>query len=1037
MTALSIALRFILGPRDDRAKPGAMSFWSAYRLFPRITHQLVRSIVMPAAVLTVLASLCAMVVTHVSMREQAKENMISRVKAYVDTTIYIADTRDLDFLELLVSNFIQAPNVTLVEVTLEGLPRIERRNQEDNSWGAKLTHYEVTVDIPRAAGASKNEKPIGQLRVAANYSRLNEGVLALALANMFFVLIVSFTLVFLVFLFVRRNAIAPLLQFASFVGGAQARQVIAHDGETETDAFFRFCREQVVQVMVKEAQHAALISNVPGIAVRSRGHAAAELLWISDGIESILGIPASRVIGPNADMLFRELFHPDDMEGNRTVVRNAVANLTPFEFKMRVRAATGNYRWMLARGRPFVDVSGDTITETLLVDIDDQVRKELALEESERKLSATLDNVAGIAVRSRKVNGEYRAVWVNDGVEAVLGFPAHTLVGPKATMRLRDLFHPDEEYMHTKLAAEKVDKLMPYEFKMRLRHANGDYKWMLVRGRPTVDPSGEHVTETLLVDIDEQVKKEHWLAAVVAALDSSQDRIFVVSEDHHIIYANRAAETAAVDEKVKIVGARLNEVFPDTEPNARQLYRQIRKSVRKHGQWRDIITYNRAGGVSTIHDVRVAEIPGGGLLYATTDITDLKARDAREAELQIQLAETQKLESLGRLAGGVAHDFNNILAATRAFADLIASDTQPGSRPHSYAGRIVTACQRAANLVGQILTFSRAQDAVRELVRVADAVTETESILRGRLPSHTTLHIPTVPQDLFLLANPGQVAQIILNLVINASDALNGRAGKVVLTTQAVKIKGHRAPFAKGLGRTDGAEAYFYASAALKPGRDYICLTCKDNGSGIPVHLAAKIFDPFFTTKEKRSGSGLGLAVVNSIVAAHEGIITVRSRVGAGTTFDIYLPAHVSALEDANEPAVIPKSQQTLNGIERVLVVDDEVDVADGLALSLARLGYEVTMLTNPQHALEKIQTDPLAWDVLISDQIMPQLRGLDLIQLAKVANPKLKAILCTGFSDQSGEEGALQRGADLFFMKPAPVTAVAAGIRQLMDARR
>ncbi|MBL8629340.1 MAG: response regulator, partial [Rhodospirillaceae bacterium] len=552
---------------------------------------------------------------------------------------------------------------------------------------------------------------------------------------------------------------------------------------------------------------------------------------------------------------------------------------------------------------------------------------------------------------------------------------------------------------------------------------------------PTIEPSGEIITETLLVDIDEQVRKEKWLAAVVTALDSSQDSIVIEGQDRKVIYANRAANEGVRGEGRLLVGNYLHEVFTDTEPGGRHLYRRIRKSITKYGHWRDTVVYRNKAGVATTHDMRVAEIPGGGLLYATTDVTDVKARIAREADLQLQLAETQKLESLGRLAGGVAHDFNNILAATRAFADLIVGETPAGSRPNTYASRIVTACQRAANLVGQILTFSRAQDAVREPVSLADVISEAETILRGRLPANTTLQVPSAPQGLSIWANEGQVVQIILNLAINASDALNGELGKVALTTGLTRIKVGRPLFTKGLNRSDLADSFFYASAALRPGTDYVCLTCRDNGTGIPADIALKIFDPFFTTKQKRSGSGLGLAVVNSIVAANNGVITVRSRVGVGTTFDIYWPVYVS--DKADMSSQLPASTndlRALNGTERILIVDDEEDVADALSIALGQIGYRTTVSYSSTQALKLFLSYPLGWDVVISDQIMPDLRGLDLIQRMKAANPRLKAILCTGYSDKSGEDGALMRGADLFFMKPAPATALAAGIRQLLD---
>ncbi len=1017
-------------------EPKGTPFWGAYGLFPRITLRLVRSFVIPAAILTLFAAMSAATVTHISLRNEATQSMVSRMNAYLDSTVYIANTLDADLLELTTANFLKAPNVTSVELTIPGFQKFFRSNPapKDIGW---FSNYEVVVDIPPFHNAPPDAKPIGQLRVTANYARVNKVTMMLALSSAFFVIIISAALVLLMFLFVRRNAIAPLLQFASFVGGSHALQlVVPKEGETETDAFFRFCREQVVSVIAKEAQLSALVANVQGIALRTRIRGVnQDLIWINDGVENILGYPVSRLMGPAADLHFRDLVHPDDLVLQRPIVRAAIADMRPYEFKVRVLTSKGIYKWLLARGRPFVDVDGQTVSETLLVDIDDQQRKELALEESERRLSAMLANVAGIAVRSREIDGEQRAVWINEGIEAILGIPVHKIIGPRATMRLQDLFHPDDFAQHREMVADYIRAHMPYEFKIRLRTVLGEYKWMLARGRPTFEASGELITETLLVDIDEQVRKENWLAAVVTALDYSHNSIVIEGPDRKVIYANQATYDGMRGVSEPLVGQYLHDVFTNTEPNAKHLYRQIRRAIHRQGRWRDNIVYHSPNGVSTIHDMRVAEIPGGGLLYASTDITEATARDAREAELQGQLAETQKMESLGRLAGGVAHDFNNILAATRAFADLIAGETEEGSRPNVYAGRIATACSRAADLVSQILTFSRAQDAIREPVNIASVMSEAETILKGRLPADTTLLVPTVAPDLFIMANEGQIVQIILNLGINASDALNGKPGKVTITTGLTSIKGNKSPFMKGLSTAEKVDGFFFATSSLRPGTDYLCITCKDNGSGITASIAQKIFDPFFTTKQKRSGSGLGLAVVNSIVAANEGVITVRSRMGVGTAFEVYLPIYAEVVSTAdNESQETRTEQYALNGSERVLIVDDEKDVAEALSIALTRIGYRTTVCYSSLQVLEFARDYAIEWDVVISDQIMPQLRGLDLIQRLKAMNPNLKAILCTGYSDKSGEEGALQRGADLFFMKPAPATALAAGIRQLMD---
>jgi PAS domain S-box-containing protein len=409
----------------------------------------------------------------------------------------------------------------------------------------------------------------------------------------------------------------------------------------------------------------------------------------------------------------------------------------------------------------------------------------------------------------------------------------------------------------------------------------------------------------------------------------------------------------------------------------------------------------------------------------------------REFKLQAQLAETHRNEALGLLAGGIAHDFNNILGAARAFGDLITQETEPGSRPNSFAHKIVKACDRAADVVRQILLFTRASDAAREAIPVMTLLTELETLLGGRLPIHTNLIIRRDVSSLSVVANGGQLIQVFLNLAINASDALEGRPGTVSIDVDtAAPAKDANLVFEKGFSPASGTKAFFYATGALHRDLDYIRFTIRDTGCGMPLAIAPKIFDPFFTTKEKRSGSGLGLAVAHGIVAAHGGVITVLSTEGVGTTFQIYLRA-------GDRPAPLPGGGPVPDGVsegagrkgaERLLIVDDDVDVADGLSLNLARLGYATFTVYAPREALALFRNDPMAWDVVITDQVMPDIKGIELIAEMKRSRPGLRSILCSGFSANLTDEVIQTSGIDIYLPKPTPAAVVAAAIRRLME---
>ena len=211
-----------------------------------------------------------------------------------------------------------------------------------------------------------------------------------------------------------------------------------------------------------------------------------------------------------------------------------------------------------------------------------------------------------------------------------------------------------------------------------------------------------------------------------------------------------------------------------------------------------------------------------------------------------------------------------------------------------------------------------------------------------------------------------------------------------------------------------------------------------DTGSGIPEDIASNIFEPFFTTKDKRRGSGLGLAVVNNIVSAHDGVVVVQSRAGVGSVFHIYLPAStavMSGLPPAEKQEGV-FSKDRLRGAERILIVDDEVDLADAFSISLTKLGYSTTPVYSPLEAFDIFTRNPQAWDLVITDQSMPGMKGLALIRKIKFIRSGIKTILCTGYSDSSSERSAESSGADAFFTKPVRTEDLAASIRHLMNGR-
>jgi two-component system cell cycle sensor histidine kinase/response regulator CckA len=420
---------------------------------------------------------------------------------------------------------------------------------------------------------------------------------------------------------------------------------------------------------------------------------------------------------------------------------------------------------------------------------------------------------------------------------------------------------------------------------------------------------------------------------------------------------------------------------------------------------------------------------------AIRDVSEQKAA-------QMRLSRMEKMDALGQLASGITHDFNNILAATRTFADLIAEAIPTGSRQHGYARRIIAACDRAADLVRQLMTLARAKDAPRDLLSVREVIQEATALLPGRLPKGVKLSAADSTRKGVVLANASQLAQVLLNLAVNACDAMASRGGELTISAYDITVPDEDSlPFVKGV-RSD-SHGVLCATGALKPRVPYVRIAVTDTGAGISEDIAARIFEPFFTTKERRnesgcSGSGLGLSIVNSIVAAHDGVIAVQSRTGEGSAFQIYLPAH-RGLAKFPRPKTRPNptapAPESLRGTERILVIDDEVDVADAVAISLGRLGYDAKAIYSAVDAFDLFIRDPDAWDAIITDQSMPQMNGRDLVGKIKFIRPEIKTILSTGHSAAATVETVWGDGVDAVFTKPTPIEDMAACLRRLIGA--
>lgn len=395
---------------------------------------------------------------------------------------------------------------------------------------------------------------------------------------------------------------------------------------------------------------------------------------------------------------------------------------------------------------------------------------------------------------------------------------------------------------------------------------------------------------------------------------------------------------------------------------------------------------------------------------------DLLERSIRYAierrRLEQRLRQSQKMEAVGRLAGGIAHDFNNILAAIIGFCEIAMDRVPADSKARNSLERIFQAGIRGRDLTKQILTFSRQSEQEKKPLRLSLVIDETVRLLRASLPS--TIHIlPNITSESgFVLADAGQIQQVILNLCTNAAHAMREKGGTISIDLSDVDIL------------TQAGAPH----PSLAPGA-YLRLSVRDTGEGIPRHILDRIFDPFFTTKKQGEGTGLGLSVVLGIVEGHGGAITVESTPRSESTFEIYLPKIIEARTEGWEG-----EEAVPTGHERILFVDDEDALAEVGEELLFDLGYQVVTKTSSREALAILTLDTSRFDLVITDQTMPELTGVELAKDILAIRADMPIILCTGFSHLVDADTAKAAGIRAFAMKPLTKKEIARTIRKVLD---
>lgn len=398
-----------------------------------------------------------------------------------------------------------------------------------------------------------------------------------------------------------------------------------------------------------------------------------------------------------------------------------------------------------------------------------------------------------------------------------------------------------------------------------------------------------------------------------------------------------------------------------------------------------------------------------------SDYVAVKRDVTKEVALQKQLLQSQKMEAIGTFAGGIAHDFNNIIFAIIGHTEL-ALDTLPSESPtRKDLIQVLNASARAADMVRQILAFSRQGDQDRKPCDIVPLIKEGVKFLRASIPS--TIEI-VVTIDLRLgtiSANPTQIHQVLMNLCANAAHAMRETGGVLTIRLKQVQL---------------GAD--FCVRHELDSRRKYICLEVADTGHGIPSSIVQRVFEPYFTTKKVDEGTGLGLAVIHGIVKSHGGAITLKSKPGAGTTFEVLFPI----LDAQLLPEQKGYGKDAQSGSESILVVDDEEIIVEMEEAMLEHFGYRVVSTRDAEKAVRIVEEDPTAFDLVITDLTMPRMTGIELAAKMHKLRNDLPIILCTGYGHSITESQIKQSFVSAVIGKPIRKKDLAHTVRMVLDNR-
>lgn len=699
------------------------------------------------------------------------------------------------------------------------------------------------------------------------------------------------------------------------------------------------------------------------------------------------------------------LVHPDDRRMIWARYQDRLAGKPAAQhYEYRILRKDGTERWVEAFAS-LIDYEGRSAIETVHLDITERKRASDQLRQLANEQKTILNTLGtGICYLKKR-----RIQWINPAFANMFDYPIESLRGTDTSI----LYVHPEDYQSVGAAGyPMLARGLTYATEVLMKKRDGSSIWCAIAGR-AVDEDPEQGTIWALTDITERRQTEEALRAseerFKRLVQNSNDIIAVLDGGGRITHLGGPVDMILGYSPEDLIGAEVfSRIHPDDLHNARTVFQDIKlrqadsyrvecRYLHKEGAWIPV----EVVGSNLLQDPVVR-----GIVLNIRDISERK-------KLQEQLQQAIKMEAVGMLAGGVAHDFNNLLNVINGYCELLLDDCVLEDKTRDEIALILQAGQKAASLTSQLLAFSRKQILQPIVLNLNDSITEMSAMLRRLIGEDIKLAVVTQPGLGWIHADPGQMQQIIMNLAVNARDAMP-QGGRLTIETANVDLD----------------KDYFrdHPPGASGP---YVMLAISDTGEGMDAAVREHLFEPFFTTKEKGRGTGLGLSTVYGIVKQSNGLIWVYSEVGKGTTFKIYFPR----LEGANEAAVIDTASPTqFCGSETILVVEDEDSVRALAARILGRYGYSVLAAASGEEALALARAHAGEIGLVMADVVMPGMSGRDLVAQLSAMLPGLKALFVSGYPTNAiGYHGILDAGVS-FLQKPFTVEGLIRKVREVLD---